>query len=100
MALEQFNQAAEGPPIATALKAGIEKWQVEIARLERVMADHQLKFRSNPEPQQAEKLMTELLEMTADLMAAREAITRLKGELSALRALRSSYPWWWRMMIG
>ena len=25
MALEQFNQAAEGPPTATALKAEIEK---------------------------------------------------------------------------
>ena len=39
---------------------------MEIARLERVMADHQLEFRANPEPQQAEKLLTKLLEMTAD----------------------------------
>ncbi len=90
----QFVSAPSGHQTAAALKAEIEKLQVQI------MADHQLKFRANPEPQQAEKLLTELLEMTADLMGAREAIARLNGKLIALRSQRSSCPWWLRMLTG
>ena len=44
--------------------------------------------------------MAELLRMTADLMAAREAAAQLEGELTALRSLRFSRPWWLRMLWG
>jgi phytoene/squalene synthetase len=101
MAVEQFNQSPKGhPPTAAALKAEIETWQVEITRLGTLIAGHQMEFRLAPDRDRAEQLMAELLQMTAELMAAREAIARLGSELSSLRSLRSSSHWWWRMMMG
>jgi hypothetical protein len=83
---------------ATALKSKIALLQADIARLERRLADRQAVFRAAAiERQQAEQLMTELLQMTADLMSAREAESLVWRELRALRSLRSSKPWWWRM---
>jgi hypothetical protein len=38
--------------------------------------------------------------MTAELMSAREKAARLETELATLRAVRSSRPWWWRMLAG
>src|SRR5271166_5308043 len=81
------------PATATAIKA-------QIARLEALMADHQAQFRATQERERAEVLMAELLRLTADLMSAREAAGRLERELTALRALRSSRPWWWRMLTS
>jgi hypothetical protein len=88
------------PATATAIKAQIGKWQAEIARLEALMADHQAQFRATQERERAQVLMAELLRLTADLMSAREAAGRLERELTALRALRSSRPWWWRMLTS
>jgi phage host-nuclease inhibitor protein Gam len=88
------------PATAAAIKAQIGKWQAEIARLEALMADHQAQFRATQEGERAEALMAELLRLTADLMSAREAAGRLEGELTALRAMRSSRPWWWRMLTS
>jgi predicted RNase H-like nuclease (RuvC/YqgF family) len=87
------------PATATALKASIEVLQAEIANLEALMAAHQTEFRtSHLERDRAEQLLADLLRMTADLMSAREAAARLAGELSSLRSMRASRPWWSRML--
>ena len=102
MTAKQFIHATgEQPVTATALKAKIEVLEVEIAKLEALIADHQTEFRAAPiERDQAEQRLADLLRMTADLMSAREAVARLAGELSALRSFRSLRPWWWRMLAG
>jgi predicted RNase H-like nuclease (RuvC/YqgF family) len=102
MTVEQFIYAARGQPkTATALKAKIEMLQAEIAKLEALVTDHQAEFRTAlVERNRAEQLMAELLRMTADLMSARDAAIRLEGELTDLRSLRSSRPWWCRMLTG
>jgi predicted RNase H-like nuclease (RuvC/YqgF family) len=100
MAAEQFVSAPSGHRTAISLKAEIERLQVEIMRLEALMASHQTEFRATRERDRAEQLMAELLRTTADLISAREAVARLKGELTALRSLRSSRPWWWQMLMG
>jgi hypothetical protein len=45
------------------------------------------------ERERAERLMAELLRAKADALAARATVTRLEGELAALR----SRPWWRRL---
>jgi hypothetical protein len=95
-----INATGRQSTTAFALKAKIELLQAEIAKVERLMADHQTEFRTTQERDRAEHLMAELLRMTVDLMSAREAAARLAGELSALRSTRSSRPWWWRMLAG
>ena len=101
MAAEHFTGAPAGRrATATAIKAEIEMLQAEIAKLEAVVASRQTGFWAVSERVQAERLLAELLRMTADLMAAREAAARLEGELTALRHQRSSRPWWWRMLAG
>ena len=88
------------PATATAIKAQIRKVQAEIANLETLMARRQAEFRATHERDRAEPLLADLLRLTANLMSAREAAARLEGELTALRALRSSRPWWWRMLTS
>ena len=100
MAAEQFVSVPSGHRTATSLKVEIEMLQVEIARLEALVASHQSEFRAALDRDRVERLMAELLRMTADLMSAREAVARLKGELTALRSWRSSHPWWLRMLTG
>jgi predicted RNase H-like nuclease (RuvC/YqgF family) len=87
-------------PIASALKSEIGMLQAEIATLEARLAGHQTEFRTIIERDRAEQHLAGLLRMTADLMSARETAARLEGELRALRSLRSSRPWWWRMLAG
>ena len=102
MTAKQFIDApGEQPTTATALKGKIEVLQVEIAKLEALIADQQSAFRAaHIERDQAELRLADLLRMTADLMSARESVARLAGELSALRSTRSLRPWWWRMLAG
>jgi predicted RNase H-like nuclease (RuvC/YqgF family) len=102
MSDDQFiNATSRQSTTATALKASIEVLQSEIAKLEGLISSHQTEFRATiVERDRAEHLMAELLRMTADLMSAQEAVTRLVGELSALRSMRSLRPWWWRMLAG
>jgi hypothetical protein len=95
---ESIRAADAGPTTATAIKAQIRLAQAEIANLETIMAQRQAEFRTTLERERAERLMAELLRFTADLMSAREVAARLEGELGALRALRASRPWWWRML--
>src|SRR5512132_21288 len=67
----------------TLLRAKIEILQAELARLEARAASHRADFER--ERERADRLMTELLQATAETMAAKEATARLEGELTALR---------------
>jgi hypothetical protein len=55
--------------------------QEQIRQLEAKAAAHRADF----ERERADRLMTELLQATAETMAAKEATARLEGELAALR---------------
>lgn len=61
----------------------IEVLQAEIARLAASAAVHQADFER--ERERADRLMAEVLQATAETMAAREATARLEGEVAALR---------------
>ncbi len=61
----------------------IEALQAEIARLEAAATVHRADFER--ERERADRLMAEVLQATAETMAAREATARLEGEVTALR---------------
>jgi hypothetical protein len=61
------------------LPAKIDALQAEIARLEATAATHRADFER--ERERAERLMVELLQATAETMAAKEAAARLEGLL-------------------
>ena len=89
------HQAVTGP-----LKAKIETLQAELAKVEAMATGHRADFER--ERDRADKLMAELLKMTAetlraelDAMTAKEATARLEGELAALKAR----PWWRRLAV-
>jgi hypothetical protein len=65
------------------LAAMIEALKAEIARLEASSADHRADFER--ERERADGLAVELLQATAETMAAKEATARLEGEMAALR---------------
>ena len=65
------------------LAAEIEALRAEIARLEARAADHRADFER--ERERADRLTVELLQATAETVAAREATARLEGEVAALR---------------
>ena len=67
----------------TLLTSKIEALQAEIARLEAREAAQRADFER--ERERADRLMVELLQATAETMAAKEATARLEGELAALR---------------
>jgi hypothetical protein len=47
----------------------------------------------------ADRLITELLKMTADMMEAKETAVKLEGENAALRSLPKPEPMsWWRWL--
>jgi hypothetical protein len=62
------------------LAAKIEALKAEIAGLEARAAD-----RADFERERADRLMVELLQATAETMAAKEVTARLEGEVAALR---------------
>jgi predicted RNase H-like nuclease (RuvC/YqgF family) len=97
---EMIRAADPRPTTATAIKAQIRLVQVEIANLETLVAQRQAEFRATHEREEAERLMAELLRLTAELMSARAAAARLEGDLGALRALRALRPWWWRVLTS
>jgi hypothetical protein len=68
-----------------ALAANIVALQAEIARLEATAAGHRADFER--ERERADRLTVELLQATAETMAAREATARLEGEVAALRTV-------------
>src|SRR5467141_4123646 len=63
------------------LAAKIEALKAEITRLETTAADHRADF----ERERADRLAVELLQATAEIMAAKEMTARLEGEVAALR---------------
>jgi chromosome segregation ATPase len=65
------------------LAAKIEALKAEIARIEATAADHRADFER--ERERADRLTVELLQATAETMAAKEATARLEGEVAALR---------------
>src|SRR5262245_22864088 len=73
--------SADQLPVAASLKKRIEP------KLEATAA-HQAELER--ERERAERLMSELLRAKADALATRATVTRLEGELAALR----SRPWW------
>jgi hypothetical protein len=66
-------------PGNAALAAKIAALQVEIARLEATVARHRADFER--ERERADRLMVELLQATAETVAAKEAIARLEDFL-------------------
>jgi hypothetical protein len=67
-----------------ALLAKIEALTAEIARLETTAADHSADFER--ERERADRLAVELLQATAEMMAAKEMTARLEDEVAALRS--------------
>jgi hypothetical protein len=63
--------------------AKIEALKAEIARLEARAVDHRADFER--ERERVDRLTVELLQATAETMAAKEATARLEGEMAALR---------------
>ena len=77
------------PPRARAgnsalLAAKIEALKAEIARLETTAADQRADFER--ECERADRLSVELLQATAEMMAAKEMTARLEDEVAALRS--------------
>src|SRR5437879_7288590 len=68
-----------------ALAAKIMALQAEIVRLEAMAASHRADFER--ERERADRLMVELLQATAETMAAKEATARLEGEVATLRTV-------------
>jgi dsDNA-specific endonuclease/ATPase MutS2 len=66
------------------LAAKIEALKAEIARLEATSADHSADFER--ERERADRLAVELLQSTAEMMAAKEMTARLEDEVAALRS--------------
>jgi hypothetical protein len=67
------------------LAVEIEALKAEIARLETTAADHRADFERACE--RADCLSVELLQATAEIMAAKEMTARLEGEVAALRTV-------------
>src|SRR4029077_1804790 len=70
-------------PVIASLKARIEVLQMELARIEVSASGHRADFER--ERERVDALMAELLKMTADAMAAKEAAARLEGGQVRLR---------------
>ncbi len=73
------RQAGDITPSA----AKIEALKAEIARLEARAADHRADFER--ERERADRLTVELMQATAETMAAKEVTARLEGEVAGLR---------------
>jgi hypothetical protein len=65
------------------LAAKTDALKAEIARLEARAADHRADFER--ERERADRLTVELLQATAETMAAKEVTARIEGEVAALR---------------
>src|SRR5262245_7352069 len=77
------SRSPRGDNAVTSLKAKIEMLEAELAKLETTAAGHRADFER--ERDRADRLMTEMLKATAELMTAREVTARLEGEVAALR---------------
>ena len=87
-------RSAEGDQsVVATLTARIETLEAEFAKVEAAAAVHRADFER--ERERCERLMTEVLKATAEMMAAREAAARLAGELAAIQARP-----WRRRLVG
>jgi len=68
---------------SASLSAKIEALKAEITRLETTAADHRADLER--ERERADRLAVELLQATAEMMAAKEMTARLEGEVAALQ---------------
>jgi hypothetical protein len=84
---------ADHRPVTASLKTSVEALQTGLAKLEASATCHRADF--DRERERLDRLVVELLRATFDAQIAKEAVSRLEGELSALRS-RS----WWRRMVG
>jgi len=87
------SRSPRGDHAVTSLKAKIEMLEAELAKLETTAAGHRADFER--ERDRADRLMTEMLKATAELMTAREVTARLEGEVAALRPKPMT---WWRWL--
>jgi hypothetical protein len=69
--------------VAASLKVRVEELQAALAKVEAMAARHRADFER--ERERAERLTVELLQATADTLAAKEAAARLEGGLVLLR---------------
>jgi hypothetical protein len=83
--LSEINHHLMPTHVTASLKKRIEP------KLEATAAGYQAELER--ERERAERLMAELLRAKADALASRATVTRLEGELAALR----SRPWWRRL---
>ena len=82
LAVELLQATAE-TTAAQEVTARLEALTAEIARLETTAADHRADFER--ERERADRLAVELLQATAEMMAAKEMTARLEDEVAALR---------------
>ena len=98
------------PSVADTMQARIAELEAELAKVEAAAAGHRADFER--ERDRVDKLLSELLRATLDLMEARESVARAEGELAVVRvqaegeravavraeselaAIRSRRPWW------
>jgi DNA repair exonuclease SbcCD ATPase subunit len=83
LAVELLQSTAE-ITAAEEAAARIDALEAEIARLETTAADHSADFER--ERERADRLAVELLQSTAEMMAAKEMTARLEDEVAALRS--------------
>src|SRR3954454_24197045 len=83
LALELLQSTAE-IKAAEEATARIDALEAEIARLETTAADHSVDFER--ERERADRLAVELLQATAEMMAAKEMTARLENDVAALRS--------------
>ena len=83
LAVELLQSTAE-ITAAQEATARIDALKAEIARLETTAADHRADFER--ECDRADRLSVELLQSTAEMMAAKEMTARLEDEVAALRS--------------
>jgi len=98
--------------VAETLQSRIADLETELAKVEAAAAGHRADFER--ERDRADKLLSELLRATLDLMQAKEAAARAEGELAVVRvqvegervaAVRAETElaeirarrWWWRV---
>ena len=70
--------------VTDTLQAKIELLEAELAKVEVAAAGHRADFER--ERDRADKLLSEVLRATVDLIAAKEATARTEGDLAVVRA--------------
>ena len=91
-------RSSRGDQVATGtvaiLTARIEVLQAQLAMLEESSRGHREDYVR--ECERADRLVTELVKMTSDMMEAKETAAKLEGELTARRSIPEREPlrWW------